>query len=795
MRHLVLSLVIASVLLLGMFVLAQAQGPDEPAGDVATKNSTALGYQVAVPDATQERIVITGTLTGLDAPSLTLARPWAWAEVLPAIESLVIANGDGTPLAYNFDVVGDPGGDGHHLYIISDTTGIHTIRFSCIISMAAIVGDYGYGSAAYWHFEPDEYTVVESHLIFLQPLSTPLTALTMTFDLPSGWIPVSRLFATDSYYQTVVTDTVNYGEPEETYYLWGPIGLGQFDVYTDTAGGVEFIVAVPPDNAALGPDIAASRFAVNRYISQHLWPLGDGTTPLRYTNFYPGPIPDYAMSSRDHCHGDFRVISDAGDLAARQRELTHVTFHEWFLHGGLDYPQWDVIHPEAWALEGLMDYFGVRVAHESGNWSAEQANAELLWMYDAYTTTILGTPNDVPLIDPWVITGTAQYILWYKKGALVNHLFDYQVGQVTGGTKSIEDVFRFLHDYVPNNEKRRLDIDEFLLAYGLVTSRDFGSFFTAYITGTEPLPFIVVSDTLQIDDAALPETPQLDPLSLVRFVLQTSLIDPDTDGDGLFDWVEADIGTNPAHGDSDHDRLGDRAEFGVVADGLSGEYGLEVPLISDPVGDSLSPAAGTDITGVYAMGFRDENGTDWLYLTLQVADAQYNPDAWYGFTVSTADNYYMYSFAGWNSFLFRQEGNDYIRIRDKRLKASFGEQLEVLIPLDLLESPGTVAVRGRTRYDEQEASSWVLKEADTTNWGTVSTASVGVFSAQIPTQVDTTDWGIASTAARIFITDPLDPDTDGDGVSDGVEVQFGSDPTNAADAVWPVWLPIVLKGH
>jgi hypothetical protein len=288
----VLSLAIAFVLLVGVFALAQAQGTEEPA----------LTYQVAVPNATQERIVITSTLTGLNAPSLTLARPWAWLPALPAIENLAIADGDGTPLAYSLSIEGDPGNDGHHRYTISDTTGIHTIRFSYVISMAAV------GPDEYWHFEPDEYAIVESHLIFLQPLSTTLTTLTMTFDLPSGWIPVSRLFAKDGYYQAVVTDTVIYGMPKETYYLRGPIGFGMFDIYTDTVGGVDFIVAVPPDNTALGPDIATSRFAANRCISQHLWPLGDGKTPLRYINIYPGPISGYALSSVDHCHGDFRII-------------------------------------------------------------------------------------------------------------------------------------------------------------------------------------------------------------------------------------------------------------------------------------------------------------------------------------------------------------------------------------------------------------------------------------------------------------------------------------------------------
>jgi hypothetical protein len=770
MRYLVMSCAVAFGLLVGMLALAQAQVPDEQTVEVATTGGGVLTYHVAVPDATQKRIFITGTITGLDTPSLTLARPWAWAEALPTIEDLFIADGEGTPLAYDLSVVGIPGSDGHHLYTITDTSSIHTVRFSYVVSMTAVVGDYGHGPVAYWHFEPSEYTVIESHLMFLQPLSTTLTALTMTFDLPSDWIPVSRLFARDSYYQAVVTDTVNYGTPRETYYLWGLIGLGQFDLYTDTAGGVEFIVAVPPSNATLGADIATSRFAANRYISQHLWPLGDSITPLRYINIYPKPIPDYNPTSRDHCHGHLGLISDTVDLVTQQRGMTHVTLHDWFLHGGLDYPQWDVVHPEAWAEENVIDYFAVRVARESGNWSAEQANAELLSMYSAYTTTILGTPNDVPLTDFGNITGTAQYILWYKKGALVNYLLDYQVGHVSGGTKSIEDVFRFLHDHVSNTESHRLDVDEFLLAYNLVTGRDFGSFFTAFITGTVPLPFIVLSDTLQIDDAALPDTPQLDSLSLVRLVLQAGLVDTDTDTDGLLDWVEIYIGTDLDDDDSDHDGLADRGEFGAIADGLPGEYGLDVPLVDDPLGDSPSLAAGTDITGLYATGFRDENGVGWLYLTLQEADSQYNPDAWYEIFLSTTDNFYQYRFDEWDSYLWRQEGTDHIEISEGQIEANFRDQLEVLIPLDLLADPLTVTVRGITRYGEQADPSWGLEEVDTTAWGTTS------------------------TAAHIFLTDPLGYDTDGDGVSDGVEVRLGSDPTDPASVpdAWPVYLPIVL---
>jgi hypothetical protein len=260
MRHLIFAFAVALGLIVGVFtlVITQAEASRETEGEITTASATALAYEVAVPDATQERIIITGTITGLDAPTLTLARPWAWLPDLPPIDNLVITDGDGTPLAYSFNIVGDPGFEGHHRYTISDTDGIHTVRFSYALSITITLEN------RFWQFEPGEYTLIESQVIFLQPLSTALASLTMTFDLPSGWIPVSRLFAGSNYYQAVVTDTVNYGIPEETYYIWGPIGLGQFEVYTDTVGGVDFIVAVPPENAALAADIVSSRFAVNR---------------------------------------------------------------------------------------------------------------------------------------------------------------------------------------------------------------------------------------------------------------------------------------------------------------------------------------------------------------------------------------------------------------------------------------------------------------------------------------------------------------------------------------------------
>ena len=116
-------------------------------------------------------------------------------------------------------------------------------------------------------------------------------------------------------------------------------------------------------------------------------------------------------------------------------------------------------------------------------------------------------------------------------------------------------------------------------------------------------------------------------------------------------------------------------------------------------------------------------------------------------------------------------GNEEIgEISSGRVDAWFKDWLEVRIPLDLLGSPDQITVRAFTRAGGDPDA---------------------------PDYVDSTSDGIFTITSQIFITDPLNPDTDGDGVSDGLEVRFGSDPTDAASApdVWPIYLPIVLRSH
>jgi hypothetical protein len=53
--------------------------------------------------------------------------------------------------------------------------------------------------------------------------------------------------------------------------------------------------------------------------------------------------------------------------------------------------------------------------------------------------------------------------------------------------------------------------------------------------------------------------------------------------------------------------------------------------------------------------------------------------------------------------------------------------------------------------------------------------------------------GLSNALEIGWDTHPEVQDTDGDGVSDGLEVRLGSDPTDATDVIWPIYLPLVTR--
>lgn len=219
----------------------------------------------------------------------------------------------------------------------------------------------------------------------------------------------------------------------------------------------------------------------------------------------------------------------------------------------------------------------------------------------------------------------------------------------------------------------------------------------------------------------------------------------DTDGDGLLDIVEFQIGTKPTAADSDGDGLLDKWEYDnglnpLSANGPNGAGG-------DPDGDGRTnlqeQTAGTNpvVADTDGDGLSDGQeaglGTNPLN---KDTDGDGLPDGW--------------------------------------------EVAKGLLPRDATGVNGATGdFDGDTLTNAQElAAGTHPKMADTDGDGLND--NVELTKGTNPTLADTDGDGLNDGAelARIPPTDPLDPDSDDDGMGDGWEVAHGLNPLSAADA-------------
>jgi hypothetical protein len=678
-------------------------------------------YTVTIPDPKQRRAIIRGYIAGLDTDKLVLARPYAWLPLLPPVDLTVIQDQAGNPLVYSYSESG-AGQDGDETYTI-DVRNASAVSFEYEVDLTTLSGEYGHGNAGYWYFKPDEYLMIESHILFLQPISLLPKRATVSFELPADWQAVTRLQQVGaSTFQADMKDVTLYGSTHDAYTLWGPLGLGIFDVYADTAGGVEFIVAIPPDNDDIGAQVAQQRFAVNRYISANLWQLGKGSS-LRFINIYPAPDPTLSVSSRDHCYGDFRWVGPEPDIGTRY-DLTHVTFHQWFVHGGLEYPAWEVMYPDMWAEEGLNDYFARRTNFQVGLVTLDQFHDELIEFYMEYRDVILDTPFDVPLTDPWDMPLEPSQVLWYKKGALVNYILDERVRGLTSGTKSIEDVFRYLHNRRPSSDRDRITAEDMLTAYNYITGGDLSDLFDRYIHGTDPLPLGVLEGRIRpVWDGQFPQVAATAaPTSgSVRLVVafsgeveddgQILAYEWDFNGDKVFDW-QSSTGAATTYSYvtggghiatlrvTDDDGLMSEdsvvitisgpslPSLSVTADGNPSEWGAIPPLIPDPANDTSGYSgdlAGLSVAmdGGYLclmLSFHDTYDVDSRvnsFLIRNVTQQQ-------GYQIRVAEPGYPLL------RIWQETESGAVEVDASALQGGAGEVVELKIPIGVIGSPENV---------------------------------------------------------------------------------------------------------
>lgn len=345
------------------------------------------------------------------------------------------------------------------------------------------------------------------------------------------------------------------------------------------------------------------------------------------------------------------------------------------------------------------------------------------------------------------------HIIWYEKAPLILWLLDDLMKKETANASSLHDIWPLYS----GNFLNPLTYTELLSRCNYLTGKDLSLFFDQYIWGNTEIPYYSDNGTLTVDQALLPELPTLSLEEMFKLAMNWGNTGHDSDGDGLSDEFEAVIGTDPYMADTDEDGLDDREEFGVAVDGNYGEYGIEDSIVFSRNEKVSDRSNGTEIKEVGVMQIEDENKTQYLYAHLSTWDGFINEAAWYEFFIWVGDSTqpYQFRYENGNSMLFfYQEAEGWMDIAEGKLESNADLILEVKIPFDIIENPSAIQFQAAIRYGGDPMSEFGLDTAD-------SSPNCHV-----------------NLKTKVFVTDPLNPDSDADGVSDGAEVINGTDPTD-----------------
>ena len=233
----------------------------------------------------------------------------------------------------------------------------------------------------------------------------------------------------------------------------------------------------------------------------------------------------------------------------------------------------------------------------------------------------------------------------------------------------------------------------------------------------------------------------------------TTIVDnPDSDGDGLPDGIEVAWGSNPCQSDTDLDGRTDLEEMAGPTQFLTN------PIVADTDADTVPDSGLTlDADGDGAPDFPDVDGDDVLDL---VSPTPPMP-------------------VGWELVNQEADGSSHVRVG------------YMIVGTDIEPDGGgmdncpSIFNPAQTNTDLDTATTWGhgdlygdACDTDDDNDGVVDDAELNFQYDQGAHQC-ANDPDLPGTATPL---NPLNPDTDGDGVLDGVECEVGSNPADAGDS-------------
>ena len=290
-----------------------------------------------------------------------------------------------------------------------------------------------------------------------------------------------------------------------------PIDLGHFVKRTfvalNTPFEVDFVTTMTPTKDQSGNVISdgtynsAAADAMTARIQKLVVPAMEmfGKYPFkRYVFHLHFAVGDFSGGLEHQASVTIAIPPRTGPAAVDDL-FTHEFFHAWnvknirpFVLGPFDYTKEDRTD-NLWFAEGVTDYYAKVNAYRSGLDGADEylfpSLTSEIRTYQRGQTRLTKTLADASQ-GAWegFSEGTGD-LSYYNKGQLAGWILDANIRDATKGTKSLDDVMRFMYDMYHLPDKPGYPENGILLAINQVSGKDFSALYNKLIYSTDDLPY------------------------------------------------------------------------------------------------------------------------------------------------------------------------------------------------------------------------------------------------------------------------------------------------------------------
>ncbi|MFN6962343.1 MAG: M61 family metallopeptidase [Pyrinomonadaceae bacterium] len=444
----------------------------------AQKGGLSIEYSVSLSDPAKQQFHVTTTIRNINQPRLDLSLP-TWTPGWYTIENYA-------KNLLRFRVT-DPSTGKIVRHTMSkkqtwnvDTRGLNEIKIDydyqalvLALNQAKIAKDFAF------------FTGVE---LFLEPVGHRDRPSTVRFSVPQGWKIMTALKET--------ADPTIFTAENYDVLVDAPVELGNFDVTRfEVEGKPHYFVATPAgtfnkEKSAKFVDMLA------KVASAHSKMFG-GLPYEKYVYFYFFAPPESNASGALEHLNSFVAFAPTGERAQPEQLIgtaSHEFFHLWNVKRIRPAEMWPYDYsrenesPLLWVSEGFTNYYGVVGVYRAGLMSENdflQRAAGAASGIEGSEARHYISPAESS-VSTWIgyDSPTAFGISYYTQGQNLAALLDLSIRHDTGGTSSLDDVFRALHAE-HYRRGRGFTTEDLIRIINRIAKKDYREFFDRYVFWTD----------------------------------------------------------------------------------------------------------------------------------------------------------------------------------------------------------------------------------------------------------------------------------------------------------------------